>query len=164
MCVYYAFCIHTKALVQLPDKATSKCSFYPAAECSLCFFYLFFIFCGSQRRWGICCSAWLLIDMYCLGQVRVAEWLPSWPCFDRAVSTWRWPSPWILHSAQLACQVLKASWSIKHLNDDHSLMHSPNRPLPLLLHITVYILNDEWMGVCVWVYFFSVPPALHNGV
>lgn len=81
--------------------------------------------------------------MYCLGQAGVAEWLPSWPQCDRAVSTWRWPSLWILHSAQLACQVLQATWSIKHLNDDHSPMHSCNTSL--LLHISIY--SKCWMYV-----------------
>ncbi len=96
-------------------------------------FWVCFFFVEVERRWTICCSAWLPIDMYCLGQARVAEWLPSRPLCDRAVSMWRWPSPWILHSAQLACQVLQATWSIKYLNDDHSLMHSHRRPLLLLI-------------------------------
>lgn len=59
-------------------------------------------------------------------------------------------SLWILHSPQLACQVLQATWSIKHLNDDHSLMHSNNRPL--LSHISVCILNAE----CMYEYVFPL--------
>lgn len=110
---------------------------------------LFFVFVEVWRRWGICCSAWLNIDMYSLGEARVAGWLPSRPQCDRAVSTWRWPSPWTLHSAQFSCQVLQATWSIKHLNDDHSFMHSHTRPL--LLHISVF--SECWIYLSVSVCF-----------
>lgn len=99
---------------------------------------------------AVCCSAWVTVGMYGVVQATEAEWLPSWPQCDRAVSTWRWPSLWIL-SAQLACQVLQVTWSIKHLNDDHCLMHSPSRPI--LLDISVYICNAESTPLY-GVYFF----------
>lgn len=88
--------------------------------------------------------------MYCLGQARVAEWLPSWPQCDSAVSTWRWPSPSFLQSAQLACQVLQATWSIKHFNDDHSLMHSYSRPL---------LMMNVWECMHEYMFFFFFPVA-----
>lgn len=108
---------------------------------------------------GICCSAWLTVDMYGLGQAMVAQWLHSRPQCDKAVATWRWPSLWILHSAQFACQVLQATWSIKHLNDDHSFMYSHSRPFSI---IPLYIFTARCIQV--YLYVFSIPPSLYKGV
>lgn len=95
--------------------------------------------------WYACVFGDLLTGVVrCLGQVMMAVWLASWPRCDVAVSTWRWPSLWIHHTAQLGCQVLQATWSIKHLNDDHCLVHFLTYVFMfLILHKCFYVCTEE---------------------
>lgn len=99
---------------------------------------------------GVCCSAWLTIDVYCMTQ---AGWqrgflLTVLPPHEGD------PLPGPLHATQLACQVLRVKCSIKPFNDDHSLM-------PLILCFIIIVLSlNAWR--CMVEDVFRVPTVLNG--